>query len=183
MARRRRRFHGMVQIPGLGVLNKSVNTTDVLMGVALGFAGSAAVKAVSTKMLPGKVPDIVLKNTPVVGGLLAGAGAYFLESRKNMGRANAHLFGAAMAGITVQLWGYAKTSMPSYFGDVVSVRRNGYNGRYGMLMNSATPAMGPGAYAGLLVDDKARSSSNLNALADMAMGDSEGGIHDLMDAD
>ena len=40
---RRRRFGSMVTVPGLGVFNKQVNTSDVLMGVALALTASGAV--------------------------------------------------------------------------------------------------------------------------------------------
>lgn len=194
MARRRRRHSrrrglgSMVQIPGLGVLNKSVNTTDVLMGAALGLAGTLALKGVGNRMLAGKVPDFLLKGSPLVGGILTGAGLYAFGAKKNKAKANAHLFGAAVAGASVQAWDVLKTTFPEGLGDVVSLKLGRYGSRgYGsVFVDERTPAVGPGgaAYGGMIVDEPGRSLSdhNLAGLAAMQMGDDENsGIEELME--
>lgn len=193
MARRRRRSHrrygAMVQIPGLGMLDKSVNTTDVLVGAGLGFAGTLALKGLGNKMLAGQVPDAILKGSPLVGGIIAGGLAYLLESKKNKQRATGHLFGALTAGAAVQAWDVMKTSFPTGLGDVVSLKLGRYAGRrggYGVFVNERTPAVGPGGASlnGLLVNEPGRSMSdhNLAALAGVSMGDGESsGMEQLMD--
>lgn len=195
MARRRRRsgrrFSAMVQIPGLGVLNKQVNTTDVLVGGALGFAGSLALKGLGNKMLAGTVPDFILKGSPLVGGLLTGGILYALSAKTNKAKANAHLFGALSYGAAVQAWDVLKTSFPEGLGDVVSLKLNRYGrygGRMGVFVDERTPAVGPGgaAMGGLIVDEGGRSLSdhNLGALAQASVGDSESsGMEELMDLD
>lgn len=192
MARRRRRSHrrfgAMVQIPGLGTLNKSVNTTDVLIGAALGLGGTLALKGLGNKLLAGKVPDFILKGSPLVGGVITGGAAYFLGAKKNKAKANAHLFGALIAGASVQAWDVLKTSFPEGLGDVVSLKlgRYGNHGRYGVFVNERTPAVGPGgaSLGGLIVNEGGRSLSdaNLSQLAAMSMNDSESsGMEQLMD--
>lgn len=112
MARRRRRhYRGMgslVRFPGLGSITsavpRSVNTTDVLVGVAAGFAGAAALKVGAEKMNV-QLPAFVQASP------LAGAGAtalllYFTQKRKNRARASSHAVGAVLGGLIV--WGYGQ---------------------------------------------------------------------------
>src|SRR5258706_4175172 len=158
MARRRRRSHrrygSMVKIHGLGVLNKSVNTTDVLVGAAVGLGGTLLLKGFGNKMLAGTAPDWLLKGSPMVGGALAGGAMYFLGKKKNMAKANGHLFGALAAGASVQAWDVLKTSFPEGLGDVVSLKLGRYGnryGKYGVFVDEKTPSVGPGGYGGLVV--------------------------------
>jgi len=184
--RRHRRMGSMVEIPGLGMFGKSVNTTDVLMGAALGFGGTLLLKGLGNKLLGGKVPDTLLKGSPLVGGLLVGAGLWAVN-RKNKSKANAQLFGALLAGGSVQAWDVLKTSFPDGLGDVVSLKMGSYN-PYGVFVDEKTPAIGPGgaAYNGLIVDDESRrmSDTNLAELASMSLGGmGESGLEDLMEMD
>lgn len=177
----------MVQIPGLGSLNKQVNTSDVLVGAALGFAGTLAIKMAGGKVLAGKVPDFLLKGSPLVGGIVTGGVLYALEQKKNKAKANAHLFGALLAGASVQAWDSLKTTFQAQLGDVVSLKFQGRNG-YGVFVDERTPNVGPGGYGGLIVDEGGRSmsgvSQNLAQLAAYSMGDEESsGMEELMDLD
>lgn len=183
----------MVSIPGLGTLNKSVNTTDVLLGAALGLGGTLVMKGLGNKLLAGKAPDWLLKGSPLVGGIAVGGLLYALEGKKNRPKANAHLFGAVLAGASVQAWDVLKTQFPEGLGDVVSLKFSGYGrgGRYGsVIVDERTPSVGPGgaSYAGLIVDEPGRSLSDGNlaqlAQVDMGLGDSDAsGIEELMDMD
>jgi hypothetical protein len=159
----------------MGVLNKSVNTTDVLMGAAIGFGGTLLMKGMGNKMLAGKVPDFILKGSPLVGGAIAGGLAYAYQSKKNMGRANGWLFGALMAGASVQGWDVLKTSFPEGLGDVVSLQMD----QYGVLVDEPQRRL---ASMGLLVDEPARRAANLAELAALSAddGDSSSGIEELM---
>ena len=189
MAKRRhhrRHYRGlgaMVQIPGLGFLGKSVSTTDVLVGAVIGMGGTLLLKGLGNKMFAGKLPDIVLQGSPLIGGALAGGAAYMLEKGKNKARANGHLAGALFAGAAIQAWDFAKTQWPEGLGDVVSLKLQGYRG---LFVNEQTPRVGPGGAAmnGLLIDENPRSMSdaNLAQLASYSMGDSESsGMEELMD--
>lgn len=175
--RRRRRYNGIVQLPGMGFINKSVNTTDILVGAALGFAGTGALKLLGNKFLASKVPDIVLKGAPLVGGIVTGGIAYALQVKKNKSRATGHLTGAILAGASVQVWDVLKTNMPAYFGDVVSLNLGRYGG---LLVDSNTPRMGPGAYAGLIVNSPNDSQANLGRLAEMSGVGDMNEIEELM---
>src|SRR5574342_763572 len=125
--RRSRRFGSMVQIPGLGMFKKQVSTTDVLVGIALGFGGTVALKVVGTKYFAGKLPDFLVNASPLVGGLITGGAAYFIGKKKNSARAYAHLFGSVMAGAAVQGWDFMKANLKDsagnpVLGDVVSLK-------------------------------------------------------------
>jgi hypothetical protein len=113
-----------------------------------------------------------------------------LERGSNRARAQGHLVGAVAAGAAAQAWGLLKSSYPEYFGDVVALRFAGYNRNgMGILVNSPTPAIGPGAYAGMLFDNPGRPLAGvqyadrpeLGRLAALAMGDDRDGLEELMD--
>ena len=175
----------MVQIPGLGALPSSVSTKDVLMGAALGFAGTLLLKGLGGKYLAGKVPDALLKGSPLIGGLLVGGAAYAYQMKSNKSRGQSHLFGALLAGGAVQAWDVLKTQYPAGLGDVVSLKfgRNGY----GVFVDETTPNVGPGGAAmnGLIIDEAGSSNSNLAQLAAYSMGDDadQSGMDSLMDID
>lgn len=102
---RRRHYRGLVRFPGLGLVGsvpKSINTTDAVVGVGLGLAGSAALKMGLDKM--GVLAPAFVTASPLVGAGLTGLGLYLLEKRKNRQRALSHAVGAALGGIIV--WGY-----------------------------------------------------------------------------
>lgn len=193
--RHRRSYRGMVR-PEFGLIfDKNVNTNDVLVGGALGFAGTAAIKALGTRFAAGSIPDALLKGSPLIGGLATGLAAYYFEKDKTPSRAVAHLLGAAFAGASVQVWDYLKTSMPQYFGDVVSLKYSGHRyaglrGYGSILVNEKTPAIGPGgaAYGGLIIDEPSRRlsgyNSNLQSLADLESGGyGDTDVESLMDLD
>lgn len=185
--------HSMVELSlkGYGLMNKSVNSTDVLIGAAIGTVGSGAVKyIIRAAGLQDKLPVLVQNWMPLIGSSLAGTAAYMLERKGNKSRAEGHLVGAVAAGVAAQAWGLLKSSYPEYFGDVVALKFAGYgrNG-YGVLVNSPTPAIGPGAYAGMLFNNPGRPLSGvqyadrpeLGRLAALAMGDDRDGLEELMD--
>ena len=111
MARKHRRHHmrGLVRFPGLGrlpSLSGSVKTQDVLIGAALGLAGSVGLQVGANKLAAGgtNVPAFLTSGSPLVGGGVTAAGLYFLERKKNPARAAGHAIGAAVAGLAV--WGF-----------------------------------------------------------------------------
>lgn len=109
--RRRRHYRGMgslVRFPGLGSLTsavpRSVNTTDVVVGVGVGMAGAALLKIGAEKMniaLPAFVSA-----SPLAGAAATGLLMYALGKRKNRARAASHAVGAALGGLIV--WGYGQ---------------------------------------------------------------------------
>ncbi len=106
MSRRRRHYRGLVKFPGLGSLTsavpRSVNTTDVAVGVAAGLAGAAALKVGAEKMniaLPAFV-----QASPLVGAGATALLLYAVQKGKNRARAQSHAVGAALGGLIV--WGY-----------------------------------------------------------------------------
>lgn len=188
--------HSMVELSlkGYGLLNRSVNSTDVAAGAAIGLLGSGAVKyLIRAAGFQDKLPVFVQNWMPLLASLAAGSAAYAFERKGNKARAESHLVGAAIAGASAQAWGMLKATYPEYFGDVVSVKLNGY-GRpgYGVLVNSPTPAIGPGAFAGyngMIFNNPGRAlagysnapGSGLAGLAALAMSDDKDGLEDLMD--
>lgn len=188
--------HSMVELSlkGYGLMNKSVNSTDVLVGALIGTAGSGVVKYVIRAVgLQDKLPVLVQNWMPLLGSAAAGSIAFMLERGSNRARAQGHLVGAVAAGAAAQAWGLLKSEYPEYFGDVVALKFAGY-GRNGMgiLVNSPTPAIGPGAYAGmggLLFNNPGRPLAGvqyadrpeLGRLAALAMGEDKDGLEELMD--
>lgn len=187
MARRRRRrsYGAMVRVPGLGFLGQQVNSTDVALGAGLGLLGTLVLKGAGNKYLT-FLPDAVRKGSPLIGGALTGAAAWYWQKSTAPSRANAYLAGAVLAGASIQAWDILKTQFPGGLGDVVSLRFNG--NRYGVFIDERTPSVGPGgaSMGGLLIDEPGRSMSdyNLGQLAQMSMGDDDelDGIEELMAA-
>lgn len=188
--------HSMVELSlkGYGITNRDVNSNDVFAGVAIGLLGSGAVKyLIRAAGFQDKLPVLVQNWMPFLASAAAGSAAYALERKGNKKRAEGHLVGALAAGVSAQAWGMLKASYPEYFGDVVSVKLNGYgrNG-YGVLVNSPTPAIGPGAFAGyngMIFNNPGRAlagysnspGSSLAGLAQLAMSDDRDGLEELMD--
>jgi hypothetical protein len=110
MARRHRRhYRGLVRFPGLGrlpSLSGSVKTQDVLIGAALGLAGSVGLQLGANKLAAGgtNVPAFLTSGSPLVGGGVTAGALYFLERKKNPARAAGHAIGAGLAGLAV--WGF-----------------------------------------------------------------------------
>lgn len=185
--------HSMVKLSlnGLGLLNKSVNSTDVLAGMGIGVLGSGVVKwGIRSLGLQDKLPVLVQNWMPLLGSSAAGVAAYMLQGRSQ--RAYGHLVGAVAAGAAAQAWGLLKSQYPEYFGDVVALRFQGYarNGM-GVLVRSPTPRVGPGGMAGMLFRNPSRQIAgvasryadkpHMAGLAMAAMGDDASGLEELMD--
>ena len=152
MAKRRgkRRYSGLVSLPGLGFLNTltkgSVSAQDALVGAGAGMAGALVIKALVNKFLLGRVPAIVLQYFPLVGSLGAGAALYYLQKKKKPARAKGHLIGAAAAGIGITTWDFIKAKvgpmlpMGWSLDDYVSIPGLAYG-------------YGGGNYSGVLIDN------------------------------
>ncbi len=171
MAKRKRSrsfFGNLVSFPQVGSLKdynplgKQVNSTDVVVGAALGMAGGAAVKVGINKLdevIGGKLPSFVRNYIGPISTFGAGALAYMLFRKKNQSRANGYLVGATMAAVVPMGWQILKDTLPEYFSGLVSVD-------YGLLTSE-------NEYAGLLVDDP-----SMNGLAAYAAADDV----DILDA-
>ncbi len=150
-----------------GLMNKSVNTTDILAGAGAGLAGAAALKFGLSKFPTIALPAIAQKVVPLLGSAIAGTALYFLEKEKNGARATAHLVGALTAGAAVNAWSVLKDAVPQ-LADIVELKYNGMiineprRQLNGMLINETTPRLH--GYA-----DRA----NLSDLAAMSMANDE----------
>lgn len=129
--RRSRGFGDYVSLPSLNglakdinPLGKSVRSTDVLLGAALGMAGGSIVKMGISKldvMTGGKVPAFVKTYVGPISTFLAGVGLYIFSRKKNAQRAQGHLFGATLAAASPLYWEGLKAVAPTYFNDYVAV--------------------------------------------------------------
>lgn len=110
MARRHRRhYRGLVRFPGLGRLpvpNGPVKPVDVLIGGALGLAGSIALQYAANQAIGSglPVPGFLASGSPVVGGIATGSVLYLAQKKGNKSRATGHAVGAGIAGLAV--WGF-----------------------------------------------------------------------------
>jgi hypothetical protein len=106
---RRRHYRGLVRFPGLGRLSmpSSVKPVDVILGGALGLAGSIGLQMAAQKAIDSGVPipQTLASGSPVVGGLTTGGVLYFAQKKRNPGRAAGHALGAALAGTGVWFFG------------------------------------------------------------------------------
>ena len=134
MAKRRRRrgFGSYVSIPSLGnlkevnPLGKSVNSTDVLVGAAIGLAGGAFVKMGISKLdvaTGGKVPAFVKSYVGPISTFLAGVASYYVAKKmmKKPGRGTGYLVGATSAAVAPLVWEGLKAAAPNTFNDYVAV--------------------------------------------------------------
>lgn len=164
MARRKRRsfFGSLVSFPQVGALKdynplgKTVNSTDVLLGAAVGMAGGAVVKMGINKLneaIGGKLPAFVLNYIGPISTFGAGALAYMVRRKSKPAQASGLLVGATMAAVVPLGWQILRDSFPQYFSGLVNVD-------YGMLTTEAD------SYSGLLVDDP-----SMNGLAAYSMAD------------
>ena len=137
---RHRRYRGLVKFPGLGGISipKSVNPVDVAVGVALGFAGSGAIKAGAAKLAAGgtKIPDFIVSAGPVMGGAATAALLYMAQKKKSPARAAGHAVGALLGGLAVSGWSMLQSSgvlgasaLPLTFGKYVSTTPYWYKGK------------------------------------------------------
>lgn len=133
--RRHRGFGDYVSIPSLNGLVKDVNplgkslrSTDVLVGAALGMAGGAFVKMGISKLdvaVDGKVPAFVKTYVGPISTFLAGLALYVVQRKKSAARAQGHLFGATLAALSPIYWETLKGVAPTYFNDYVTVSQFG----------------------------------------------------------
>ena len=181
--------HAMVKVTGLGVFDKSVNSTDVLLGAGLGLAGSAGVKAVAKSVFKDAIPDAVHQFMPLLGGIGSAAALYYAQKGSNKSRATGHAVGAVAAGLVVQVYNLLKEKFPDAFGDVVSLKFSGMNG---LLINENIPRIGPGGmqgYNGLIVNEPGHAlggyadNPSLRELAQVSMGEDQSGLEELMEMD
>ena len=103
MARHRRHYRGLVRFPGLGALSmpSSVKPVDVVLGAALGLAGSAGLKMGASKI--DAAPEILKSGSPLLCGAVTGAVLYLAQKKSNPGRAAGHALGAILGGVAI--WG------------------------------------------------------------------------------
>lgn len=131
---RRRRHSGFgdyVSLPSFGGLVKDINplgkslkSTDVLLGAALGMAGGSLVKMGISKLdlaTSGKVPAVVKTYVGPISTFLAGLALYVVQRKKNPSRAQGHLFGATVAALSPLYWEGLKSVAPTFFNDYVQI--------------------------------------------------------------
>ncbi len=107
--------------------NWNVNAMDVGAGLIVGGLGAGAAKYAFNNfpVLQG-LPDIVKKGVPLLGGLAAGAIAFYAQ--KGSPQAKGHFLGATAMGAVVTTWDALKNQFPALADPVV------YNfGGYGIL--------------------------------------------------
>jgi hypothetical protein len=128
--------HSIVTLPGFeeyGVMNYEVNSTDVLAGLGIGLLGVGAAKLAANKLAI-TLPPIVVSAFPLIGGALAGVGAFMLQKNSNPNRGKGHMVGAIGAGAAVTAMDMLRTndSTKEYFADITTLRL----GRYGVMVRS-----------------------------------------------
>lgn len=175
MARRRRRFAGIVSLNGLPLIEDDVKVLDVVVGAVAGLVGSAVIKAGLNKFAPSVLAQVPAAAVPVLAGFGSAAALYFAQKGTAKKRATGHAAGAAVAGVTLAaldlLRQYVGPRLGLDFSDApVTLNMNGWNGLLvndprmgGLLVND--PRMG-----GLLVND---NSQSMNDLASMGMDNEE----------
>lgn len=192
MARRKRRYHGMVSLPLGGMLpplRSDVSALDVVGGAALGFAGTNVLDALLANV-PGlnsvwaQIKGMAGPIFPVVGGLAVGSLSYLLGSKVaaiGKKRGTGLFWGAVAYGAAATVQGFLRgmqipgAAQGVTFQDVVALPLNGYRGGYGgLLVDNPAPRMN-----GLLVDNPAPQRSNLAALGQLSMADDYDGMDAL----
>ena len=151
MARHRRRRHfrdPVISMPSFGSLrdwnplNRTVNSTDVLVGAGIGLAGGGLVMYGLRTYWP--TAPIPAQYVGLVSSVVAGGAAYSLMKRKSPGRAAGYFAGAVAMGVVPVVWAMIKSALPasasSYFGDPVIAMPS-----FGGLLTRS-----PGPLAGLL---------------------------------
>jgi hypothetical protein len=124
-------------------LGKTVRSTDVMVGAAIGLAGGGLVMYGVRRFWPNP-PAFVNQYSGPLSAIAAGAAAYTLLRRKSPGRATGVFAGAVAIGVVPVVYQMVKGALPrsvtQYFGDPVIATT-----RYGGLLTRS-----PGPYAGLL---------------------------------
>ncbi len=184
--RRRRRFGGTVgvNLGNLPLVGDSVNSTDVLIGLAAGVVASAAVKGLAKRFAPGvyaQVASTAGQFLPAVAGAAGAAAVYFggtkllkMSDHKAKGLA----VGAVAAGAALSAWDFARAQLAGVGGGMLDFSGTvGVNlGGYGMLIDDSA-GQGVNGYGGLIVADH---SDGLAELAAVSMGPDDDGIDALM---
>jgi hypothetical protein len=167
----------------MSFLKKSSSSTNMLMGVAAGFAGIVGIKWAINKFpsFGAMIPSALKTALPLIGSAIVGGVLFAMQKNKNQDRAVGHLVGALAAGTAV-------TAHTALLGTTWAKAGNyaGY-ADYAALVSEATPRFGssnllnvPGFSSsqlmnipgyGALIDDKRTSLSDLSALAADGMGD------------
>lgn len=199
MARRRRRhrrYRGLgdlVQIPGLSDLpfvNRSVNSTDVLVGGAVGFVASKAVEGAAAKFGGAtwvSMAGSVGKFMPLLSSGAAAAALWYAQ--KKNARGTGHAVGALAAGVAMTAANLLRgqTFFGISFNEVVAVDLGSYRG---LLVNDSMGGMivrdgynlqngynVPG-YNGMLVRDNSDQRA-MSDLARLSMSEDYDGLADL----
>ncbi len=178
MARRRRRYSGIVSLGGLeDVISGSVNTKDVLMGLAAGVIGGLGLKFVLNKYAPSIAVQLgkAGKAIPLVTGLTIGAALFYAQ--KGSAAAKGQALGAGAAGAAITLLGYAADwaasagyNVAGYGDPAMALNLSNYRG---LLVDNAVQR----PMNGLIVDNNA----NLSRLGALSMGgDDELGYSDIV---
>ncbi len=183
MARRRRRYSGIVSLGGLeDIVSGSISVSDALMGLAAGVVGGLGVKYLINQYAPQSIKDAVNKlgaAVPLAASLSVGAALYYAQGKTASAKAQA--LGAAGAGAAITLLGYATNfaakqgvNVAGYGAPAVSLNLSGYNG---LLVNNTVAPGSRMPLNGLIVDNNA----NLSQLGALSMGgDDELGYSDIV---
>jgi hypothetical protein len=178
MARRRRRYNGIVSLGGLeDIVSGSVSTRDVLMGLAAGVVGGIGLNFVLKKYLPSVAVqlDKLGQLVPLATGISVGALLFYAQ--KGSQSAKGQAIGAAGAGAAIALLGYAsdwaaKAGFGRYGGPTMALNLSNYDG---LLVDNAVARSQQ--MNGLIVDNNA----NLSRLGALSMGgDDELGYSDIV---
>lgn len=161
--RRSRRFGDYISVPlgfgrmklpsvkGLNPLGKSVNSTDVFLGTAVGVVGGGIIAKLLMKFWP-TAPSFVQRNIGPISSIAAGfAAKSFLKGT----RGESYYVGAALAGLAPIGWSFLQSLPIPGLSDYVDVNLG--------LLTDVNPM-------GLLVDE---GSSRMSELAAYAMGNDE----------
>src|SRR5512147_734807 len=124
--RRRRSYGDYISVPTFGSmkeynpLGKSVNSTDVFLGMGVALAGGSIVKMAAAKVSD-KLPEVVTKYIAPISSVLAGVAAYMLMRKKKAHKAQGILVGSILTGVTPLVWTGLQKVAPQFFADYVSV--------------------------------------------------------------
>ena len=165
---------GAVAIPDLsGLLDKTVNVQDLLIGVGAGAAAGLGTKWVSNKYLSQYIPAGVRPFLPALNGVVTGVALAFIAKKAGYGsKANALMAGAIAGGVAVTGWAFLASQFPQ-LSDVVDVQLAEYNG---VIVDDPGPNM---QNYGVLIEDKAPRLSayadeeNMQELAEASMDDED----------